>query len=107
MSSSQITITILTVVFGTMLTRFLPFLVFNNRRQVPPFITYIGNYLPSAVMALLVVYAFRTSLTLTDRHLIQSCLAALITILVHLWRRSMLLSIAIGTFSYMVFLHLL
>ena len=54
-------ITIVTVVLGTMCTRFLPFLVFPESKQPPRIIEYFGQVLPYAMTGLLVVYALRNT----------------------------------------------
>ena len=41
---------------GTLLTRFLPFLVFNPKKPTPQYIQYLGAALPGAIFAMLVVY---------------------------------------------------
>ena len=56
MTLAQQIITIELCVLGTMTTRFLPFLVFRENRETPKFIQYVGNFLPSAVFGMLVVY---------------------------------------------------
>lgn len=56
MTLAQQIITIGLCVLGTMTTRFLPFLVFRENRETPKFIQYVGNFLPSAVFGMLVVY---------------------------------------------------
>lgn len=58
-SPVQILLTILAVTLGTMLTRFLPFLLFPNSSKTPKFIRYLGKVLPYAVMGMLVVYCLR------------------------------------------------
>ena len=55
----QQVITIGLCVAGTMLTRFLPFLIFKEDRKTPGFVQYIGKYLPSAVFGMLVVYCLK------------------------------------------------
>ena len=47
MSLTQQVITIAMVVLGTVLTRFIPFILFPASRPVPKFITYLGKALPS------------------------------------------------------------
>ena len=42
------------IAFVTLLTRLLPFLLFKNHTH--PIIEYLGNVLPFAIMAMLVVY---------------------------------------------------
>ncbi len=59
-SPVQILLTILAVTLGTMLTRFLPFLLFPNSSKTPKFIRYLGKVLPYAVMGMLVVYCCAT-----------------------------------------------
>ena len=59
MTPWQQTITIALVVLGTVLTRFLAFWIFPAYKRPLAFVSYLGQMLPTAVMGLLVVYAFR------------------------------------------------
>ena len=54
MTLSQQLIIIGMVVLGTMITRFLPFLIFPSGRPVPKYVQYLGNDIPSAAFGLLV-----------------------------------------------------
>ena len=56
MTILQQIITIAAVVLGTMVTRFLPFIVFPEGKEPPRVIRYLGGKLPYAVIGLLVVY---------------------------------------------------
>ena len=56
MTTAQRIITIAAVVLGTVLTRFLPFLVFPAGRETPGYIRYLGRFLPAAALGLLMVY---------------------------------------------------
>ena len=47
-------ITIGMVVLGTMATRFLPFLLFPSGKPTPPFVRYLGRFLPAAALGMLV-----------------------------------------------------
>lgn len=60
MTLTQQIITIAMVVLGTMITRFLPFLVFPAGKETPKYIQYVGKVLPAAVFGLLVVYCLRS-----------------------------------------------
>ena len=93
------------VVFGTMLTRFLPFLVFGRKKEAPKYIQYLGRVLPAAVFGLLVVYCLKDVNILNGSHGISEAIAILVVVLLHLWKRQMLLSIAGGTVCYMVLLQ--
>ena len=59
MTATQQVITIGLCVLGTMLTRFLPFLVFRASKPTPKYIVYLGEVLPGAIFAMLVVYCLR------------------------------------------------
>ena len=56
LTTTQALIIALAVTAGTMVTRFLPFLLFPDSRPVPKIVTYLGRTLPAAMMGLLVVY---------------------------------------------------
>ena len=55
MTLTEQIITIGMVVLGTMITRFLPFLLFPAGKPVPKYVQYLGKALPSAVFGLLVI----------------------------------------------------
>ena len=59
MTTWQGVITIIMAMLGTMLTRFLPFLLFPESKEPPRFITYLGTVLPYAMTGLLVVYSLK------------------------------------------------
>ena len=107
MTLTQQIITIAAVVFGTMLTRFLPFLLFPAGRPTPKYIQYLGKVLPSAVFGMLVIYCLKDVSLISGSHGIPELLAVLAVTVLHLWKRRMLLSIAGGTIFYMVLLQIL
>lgn len=94
------------VVLGTILTRFIPFLLFPAGRTAPAYIRYLGQALPSAALGLLVVYCYRDVDLFGGGHAVPELLSSGIVIGLHLWRRSMILSIAGGTLAYMGCMHL-
>ena len=101
MTITQSILTILAVVAATMLTRFLPFLVFPEGKKPPSVITYLGNVLPFAVIGLLVVYCLKDAV-FTSWHGLPELISIMFIILIHKWRKNTLLSIAGGTILYMV-----
>ena len=107
MTVSQQVITILVVVLGTMLTRYLPFLLFPGNKPTPKYIRYLGNVLPAAVFGLLVIYCLKNVSLLTGSHGIPELVSIAVVIALHLWKRQMLLSIAGGTVCYMLLVQLL
>lgn len=99
-------ITIAICVIGTMLTRFLPFVVFSSKKPVPKYIQYLGKALPLAVFGMLVVYCLKNVSLLSGSHGIPEIIAIVVTAGLHLWKKQMLLSVAAGTFVYMLLVQL-
>lgn len=95
-------ITIGVVVLGTMLTRFLPFLIFPAQKPTPKYIRYLGKVLPSAVFGLLIIYCLKDISLVAGSHGIPELISIALVIVLHLWKRQMLLSIAGGTVCYML-----
>lgn len=106
MTTWQGVITIIMAMLGTMLTRFLPFLLFPESKEPPRFITYLGTVLPYAMTGLLVVYSLKGVHLTSGSHGIPELLAIIAIALLHIWKRNMLLSIAGGTAVYMLLVQL-
>ena len=102
MTLTQLLITVGMVVSGTLLTRFLPFLLFPAGKPTPKYIRFLGKALPSAALGLLVVYCFKDVSILSGSHGLPELIAIGAVMLVHLWKRQLLLSIAAGTVTYML-----
>ncbi|WP_342472444.1 branched-chain amino acid transporter permease [Metasolibacillus sp. FSL H7-0170] len=102
MTITQQIITVGVVVIGTMLTRFLPFFIFPANKPTPVYIQYLGKVLPAAVIGMLIIYCFKDVSFFSNRHGLPEILAVILVVSLHLWKRSMLLSIAAGTCFYMV-----
>lgn len=107
MTLTQQMIMIGMVILGTMLTRFLPFLIFPAGKPTPNYIRYLGTVLPSAVFGLLVVYCLKNVSLFAGSHGIPELISISIVIGLHVWKRQMLLSIAGGTLSYMLLVQLI
>ena len=86
----------------TMATRFLPFLIFGEKRKTPALILYLGKVLPCAIMGMLVVYCLKEVKPLAYPYGIPELLGILFVAGLHLWKRNSLLSIGAGTVFYMV-----
>lgn len=100
-TAQQLTI-ILMCALGTMLTRFLPFLLFPANKPTPRFVRYLGHALPAAVFGMLLVYCLKGVEIASGSHGLPELIAILIVVGLHLWRRQMLISIAGGTIAYML-----
>lgn len=106
MTLLQQIITIAMCALATMLTRFLPFLVFRPDRPTPRYVQYLGGVLPLAVFAMLVVYCLRNVSITTGTHGLPEFIAIAITVALHMWKKQMLISIAGGTIAYMLLVQL-
>ncbi len=106
MTLEQQIITIGICVLGTMLTRFLPFLVFSSRKPTPKYIRYLGDALPSAIFGMLVVYCLKNVEITGGNHGLPELISICLVVGLHLWKRQMLLSIAGGTICYMLLVQL-
>lgn len=102
MTLTQEIVTIALCAFGTMITRFLPFIVFRSDKPTPKYIQYIGNALPPAIFGMLVIYCLKDVSLLGGSHGIPEAIAIVAVIALHLWKKNMLLSIAGGTVCYML-----
>ena len=86
----------------TMSTRFLPFLIFGEKRKTPEIVLYLGKVLPCAIMGMLVVYCLKDVAPLAYPYGIPEALGILFVAALHLWKRNSLLSIGAGTVFYMI-----
>ncbi len=86
---------------GTLITRFLPFILFPAGKEKPRYLEYLGKTLPYAAMGLLVVYCLKGVNFLGPSHGLPEILAVAAVAALHCWKRNSLLSIGIGTVFYM------
>lgn len=87
----------------TILLRFLPFALFT--KNTPKAILYLGEVLPAAIMAMLVVYCLRNSDFVGNYHGIPEIISVLVVVGLHKWKHNTLLSILGGTICYMVLIQ--
>lgn len=106
MTTPRIIITITAVIAATMLTRFLPFIIFPAGKPTPKYIVYLGMVLPPAIFGMLVIYCLKDVTILSGSHGIPELISIAIVVGLHLWKRQMLLSIFVGTVCYMLLVQL-
>ena len=106
MTLTQRLVTISLCALATMLTRFLPFLLFSSRRSTPKYVRYLGRALPPAIFGMLVVYCLKNVSIVSGSHGLPELIAIAVTVGLHLWKRQTLLSIAGGTIAYMLLIQL-
>ena len=86
LNAIQTLIILLAITVGTVITRFLPPILFPHGKPLPKFL----------------VYSLRNVSFASAGQWLPECIAIAVTAGLHLWRRNSLLSIAGGTITYML-----
>ena len=100
MTEKQIAVSIAIMAAVTALIRFLPFLLFSEKRT-PAWIDRLGRTLPFAVMGMLVVYCLKDVSFASAAGFLPAAISVAAVTGIHLWKRNTLLSILLGTLLYM------
>lgn len=98
----QTLIIILAIALGTVITRFTPFVLFPENKEPSKVISDLGKMLPPAMMGLLVIYCLRNVTIFSGSHGLPQLIAIAVIVVLHKWKRNVLLSIGTGTILYMV-----
>ena len=86
----------------TFLTRALPFLLFDRGDHPPKLVLYLGQVLPPAIIAMLIVYCLKGITFASPAGWAPSLLAGGAAVVLHLWKGNDLLSLFGATVLYMV-----
>lgn len=106
MTLSQQIVTIALCAAGTMLTRFLPFLIFSSKKPTPKYVQYLGKALPAAIFGMLVVYCLKNVNVFAGSHGLPELISIAVVVALHLWKKQMLISVAGGSVCYMLLVQL-
>ena len=87
--------------------RALPFLLFSGNRKMPDWLSRLGAVLPSAIMAVLIVYCLKGVKSDMIGTGVPSAIAVLVVALSYKWKHNTFLSILFGTAVYMLLLRIL
>ncbi len=99
-------ILILLIAVITYALRAAPFVLLGRGKEIPPAVAYLGKVLPYAIIGMLVVYCLKgVSLVQAPFGLPELIAGALVAGL-HIWKRSTLLSVGVGTVAYMLLVQL-
>ncbi len=85
----------------TLLERAFPFLIFRGK-TVPEAVSALGKLLPMAIITTLVFYCLRNISFSAPADWAPQIIASAVTVGLHLWKRSTMLSIAGGTVCCML-----
>lgn len=102
MTNTQVWYAIAIIVLVTALTRFLPFILLSNSKKTPKIIDKLGKLLPYAIMGMLVVYCLKDISFTSVGGYLPSLISCVIVALLYIWKKNTLLSIIVGTVSYML-----
>lgn len=102
MTTIEIAVTIAIVALVTLVTRALPFFVFGADRPLPPYIRYLNTVLPTAVIAMLVVYCLKGTSLMSAPYGIPELISLAFLTIVHRRYKKMLVSIGGSTALYMI-----
>ena len=100
-SDTRALVMILIMAAVTILLRALPFILFPDNKKTPDYILYLGKVLPFAIIGMLVVYCLKDVSVLSFPYGLPELISTAAIVLVHIWKRSTLLSIGGGTVLYM------
>ena len=107
MTALQMGLTIAVCTAATMITRFLPFVVFSSKDQQPPeVVRYLGRVLPAAIFGMLIVYCLKSVTPFAGSHGIPEAIAIGVTVALRKWRHQTLVSIAGGTLCYVLLVQM-
>lgn len=82
--------------------RFLPFIVLGGNRKTPKIIEELGKSLPYAIMGMLVVYCLKEVSFASVDGFLPSLIACVVVGILYVWKQNTLVSIIVGTVSYML-----
>jgi len=102
LSAPEALTSILVMAAVTLLTRALPFLLFDHGDHPPRIVLYLGQVLPPAIIAMLIVYCMKGISFATPAGWAPMLAAGLAAVVLHLWKGNDLISIFGATVLYMV-----
>ena len=105
MDNSRIILAICITAGITYILRSMAFVLFPHGKT-PAYIAFLGKYLPFSVIGMLVVYCLKHVSLANSPYGIPELVAVALVAGLHLWKRNTLLSILVGTISYMLLLRL-
>ena len=89
----------------TVLLRAAPFALFSGDRKMPDAVARVAKRMPPAIIAVLVIYCLKGVPASSGPEIAVTLGSAAAVVLLHLWKKNTLLSIAGGTVLYMVLLR--
>ena len=98
---------ILVVAIGSMILRYLPFIIFSNNQKTPRFIESLGNNLPISAIGLLIIYCLKDISFINNGYGISELISILFIIISYYKTKNNLISIFGGTFIYLILVNMI
>ena len=89
----------------TFLLRLCPFVIFGKGNETPKNVLFIGNVLPTAMIAILIIYCLKGDATSFSPNLAPQLISCAVAFLLHYKFGSTLLSIWCSTALYMILIR--
>lgn len=105
MNNKEIFFIVAALAAATVITRFLPFVLFPKGKKVPSFVVYLGKILPFAAIGLLVVSCFSGVSFLSYPYGLPEITCVAAAALIHWKKQNTLLSIGVSTALYMILIR--
>ena len=102
MSDLQLLIMVLAMALATILTRFLPFILFPQHKPIPKIVSFLADRLPYASLGMLVIYALKDVKITTAPYGLTELFCLVVIALIHHWKSNTLLSISGGLLVYLI-----
>lgn len=98
------------IIVGAAVTFFLrawPFLLFAGKREMPEWMHQLGQILPAAIMAVLIIYCLRGARSDFIGTGIPGLIAIAVVALTYKWKHNTFISIIAGTAVYMILIRVI
>jgi len=104
--NNELYIAIFIMSIANLITRLIPF-IFFSKKEPPKLIEFIATYFPPIIMIILIFYTLTNIDFFNSPYGLKELFAIFITIFLHLKFNNYLVSIVLGTISYMIVLQIL
>lgn len=109
MQLNEVTLATVAIVIMAVITislRLAPFVLFKDHEKTPKAVLYLGDVLPSAIIAMLVIYCLRNVSLFSSPFGIPEIIACAIVAILQYWKENIIISLVGGTVIYMILIQL-
>lgn len=107
MSDKYLIIAIIVGLIATFLTRALPFILFDKKKDTPKILFIFEKFMPFMIMVILIFYTIKDTKFIEFPYGIPEILGILCAVFLHVKFKNILLSILSATFFYMLLIQII